>query len=174
MKRWLLEFMYLGLVLTLTFACGEGLDSDNRVNDASTPPEVNDVADAPPGFLEEEVEVEVTVEPTEIATSDLPSETVQCNDQQGAGFDTPEIRYIEMGQTSGTFTFSYQTYSQEDRMIVSYNGTELFDTTCLGTGGTLTETISYSGSTTTITVQIIPNCFGGTGTAWNFTVTCPQ
>jgi hypothetical protein len=99
-----------------------------------------------------------------------------CNSQQVAGGDQPETRTIELGRTSGTFTFTYNTQNIEDRMILRYQGQVLFDTGCVGTGGNRTQTISYSGTTSTLQVEVIPNCRnpGGTGTAWAFTVSCPQ
>ena len=46
-----------------------------------------------------------------------------------------------------------------------------FDTGCVGASGT--QSISYNGASTQISVQVIPNCMGGTGTAWNYSVSCP-
>jgi len=97
----------------------------------------------------------------------------RCNTQTTAGQDTPETHTFEMGQSAGTFRFDYETFGQEDRMLVIYQGGVLFDTGCLGTGGTRTVNITYAGASTQVTVQVIPNCAGGTGTAWNFTVFCP-
>lgn len=99
----------------------------------------------------------------------------QCNEQNVAGGDIPDTRTIELGRTAGTFTFSYDTANIEDRMVVSYQGQPLFDSGCLGTDGTRTQTITYSGASTTITVQVTPNCLtGGSGTFWEFRVSCPQ
>ncbi len=104
------------------------------------------------------------------ATFDL-KPTAPCSSLQVAGADTPEIRTIEMGQTSGTFSFIYETFTQQDRMVVSYEGSVLFDTGCCGCSGT--QSLSYSGTSTEIIVTVTPNCAGGSGTAWNFTVDCP-
>ena len=95
-----------------------------------------------------------------------------CNQQNVSGRDVPETRTIELGRRSGTFTFTYQTYGQPDRMVVSYEGRSLFDTGCVGASGA--QNLSYSGNATTITVQVTPNCRGGSGTAWDFTVSCPR
>lgn len=95
----------------------------------------------------------------------------QCSATQNAGGDTPDTRTIELGKTSGSFAFAYETYSQEDEIIVRYMGSTLFDTGCVGANGT--KTLSYAGTSSQITVQVIPNCKGGTGTAWNYTVSCP-
>jgi hypothetical protein len=97
---------------------------------------------------------------------------VACNSQQVAGGDTPESRTVELGQSSGAFVFEFSTFSQEDRMTVIYEGGVLFDTGCVGTSGS--STLQYGGSSTQVTVNVQPNCAGGTGTAWNFTVNCPM
>ena len=96
----------------------------------------------------------------------------QCDAKQVAGGDTPDTRNIELGKTSGTFDFDYETFSIKDRIIVSYAGTQLLDTGCVGEQ--MTKTLSYSGSSTQVTVQVIPNCDGSTGTQWEYTVHCPQ
>lgn len=98
----------------------------------------------------------------------------QCSSTQNAGGDTPDTRMIELGKPAGTFDFSYETYSQQDQILVKYQGNTLFDTGCVGTNGTKTKTLTYSGSLTQIVVQVIPNCRGGSGTAWNYSVACPK
>lgn len=98
----------------------------------------------------------------------------QCSTQQVAGKDTPETRVIDLGINHGTFRFDYDTQVQKDRITVTYEGTALFDTGCVGTAGTKTQNITYSGSATSVTVTVQPNCAGGTGTAWSFKVYCPQ
>lgn len=98
-----------------------------------------------------------------------------CSVQQTAGGDTPDTRTIELGKTSGTFAFTYETFAQEDRMLIFYqsNPTPIFDSGCVGTNGPRTANITYSGASTSITVQVIPNCRTGTGTFWNYSVACP-
>jgi hypothetical protein len=99
--------------------------------------------------------------------------TSPCSSVQVAGGDAPETHVIEMGQSSGTFSFYYQTYSIPDEMVVSYQGTVLFDTGCVGQENTVD--LTYSGSATTIVVQVTPDCDGSSsGTAWTFTVGCPH
>lgn len=99
------------------------------------------------------------------------SSAAACNSQQVAGQDAPEVRTIELGQTSGSFVFQFETFSQEDRLVVVYEGSPLFDTGCVGASGS--RTLTYSGSSSRVTVAVQPNCAGGSGTAWNFTVNCP-
>lgn len=94
-----------------------------------------------------------------------------CSTQQVAGADTPETRVIDLGKTSGTFKFDYETYSQKDNITVTYAGATLFSTGCVGANGS--QNITFSGSSTFVTVSVQPNCAGGSGTAWNFKVYCP-
>jgi hypothetical protein len=98
-----------------------------------------------------------------------------CNSQQIAGSDIPETRNIELGRTSGTFTFTYDTASIEDRLVVRYQSAILFDTGCVGTNGPRSQSIIYSGTSSTVTVDVTPNCrVPGSGTAWLFVLSCPQ
>jgi hypothetical protein len=94
-----------------------------------------------------------------------------CNSNTHQGGDTPETHNVEMGQPSGTFTFSWDMYTIKDRMIVSYAGTQLYDTGCVSDIGSVS--LSYAGTSTQVTVDVLPNCEGTTGTAWDFTVGCP-
>ena len=97
-----------------------------------------------------------------------------CSAQQVPGGDTPDTRTIELGKTSGTFIFTYETYAQEDQMIVRYQGAPVFTSACVGTRGARKETINFNGTSTSIEVQVIPNCARpGTGTQWYYTVSCP-
>src|SRR5581483_2542220 len=104
-------------------------------------------------------------------TTTLPS-VGRCDEQQVAGGDTADTRNIELGKTSGTATLDYNTFSIKDRIIVSYQGSVLFDTGCVGTSAS--QPINFAGSSTQLTVEVMPNCEGGTtGTAWQYTVHCP-
>ena len=96
-----------------------------------------------------------------------------CSALQNAGADAPDKRTIELGKTSGTFNFTYNTYTQKDRIIVTYqNGVPpLFDTGCVGAMGT--KPLTFNGTDTFITVEVQPNCAGGSGTSWDYSVSCP-
>lgn len=96
----------------------------------------------------------------------------QCNEQQIAGGDIADQRNIEMGQDSGSFNFAYQTYAIRDQIIVSYQGNQLFDTGCVGASDSVS--LTFSGNSSQIRVEVRPNCDGNTsGTAWNYTASCP-
>lgn len=95
-----------------------------------------------------------------------------CNNLQTSGGDVPETHTVELGRSSGSFAFSWDMRSQMDQMTVQYQGQTLFDTGCVA--GTGTQTIPFSGTATSITVLVTPNCqTPGTGTVWSFTVGCP-
>ncbi|MBK6687940.1 MAG: hypothetical protein IPG45_25930 [Deltaproteobacteria bacterium] len=95
-----------------------------------------------------------------------------CGTKTAAGSDMPETHQFDLGQTSGTFELIYDTYFQEDLIRVLYEGTEIFSSGCVGESKMIR--IPYSGSTTTVTVEVEPNCNGGSGTAWEFQVNCPM
>lgn len=95
-----------------------------------------------------------------------------CDEQILPGGDTRETRRVGLGRFSGRFDFSYDTRFQQDQMIVRYEGSTLFNTGCVGTGGWRTQTLSFSGSSSIVEVEVIPNCAGGSGTVWYFQVSC--
>ncbi|MGH7900005.1 MAG: hypothetical protein ACREQQ_18765 [Candidatus Binatia bacterium] len=97
--------------------------------------------------------------------------TIACGTTTVSGGDTPESRIIELGTTSGTFGFSWEMFAVQDQMQVSYEGQPIFDTGCVSDSGQ--SSLTFSGSSTQIRVDVMPNCAGGTSTAWEFTVTCP-
>lgn len=115
----------------------------------------------------------VIIKNNEDESSSDPGVTGQCDQLQTAGSDARETHIIELGKRSGTFLFAYQTYGIEDRMVIRYENRDLFDTGCVGTGSWRERNISYSGKSSTITVEVFPNCRGTSGTLWEFVVNCP-
>lgn len=97
-----------------------------------------------------------------------------CNDVRKAGGDRPEQHIIDIGRSGKTFRFDYQTHSQEDMVIVSQGGRVLFNSGCVGTGSTKTIILKKKAFKPQVTVDIRPNCKGGSGTAWEFKVHCPE
>lgn len=95
----------------------------------------------------------------------------RCNDTQKAGGNAPEVHRIDLGVTSGTFRFDYQTFDIKDQIIISQGGMTIFNTGCVGESRSVQ--VQFSGYTTMIEVRVNPNCAGSSGTAWNFTVHCP-
>jgi hypothetical protein len=96
---------------------------------------------------------------------------VNCSTTQVAGGDAPDTRLVELAKSAGTFQFDFDTQSVPDQIIVSYEGRVLLDTGCVGTSSS--QQLTYSGTSTQVSVQVIPNCTGGTGTAWSYTAHCP-
>jgi hypothetical protein len=95
-----------------------------------------------------------------------------CPGGTAAGGDAPVTRAFELGANQGIFDFRYETYSVKDRILVKYEDGILFDTGCVGANGTVP--LAYSGASSLVVVQVLPNCEGTTGTAWNFSVSCPR
>lgn len=84
----------------------------------------------------------------------------------GAGVTTT---VHELGRTSGTFLFTYDALTIPDRFDVQYQGATLY-TTGGFVSGTGSKSITYSGTSTKVTVVVT----GSTqGTAWNYVVNCP-
>lgn len=96
--------------------------------------------------------------------------TCDTNTFSGESDSTRDV--VEMGVSEGSFDFYYQTYIAKDRILIKYNGAILFDTGCVGAEDTVT--INFSGSSSEIIVETIPNCDGTANTGWMFTVHCPK
>lgn len=79
-----------------------------------------------------------------------------------------------MGTSKGSLKFQYETYSVKDRIIVVYENKNIFDSGCVGTNGLVSTTVSFSGLSSEIRVDVEPNCRGTTGTAWDFITGCPS
>ena len=95
-----------------------------------------------------------------------------CNNFNEAGSSAREVHHVNLGQSFGTFKFSYDTESVPDQILVKQSGRVLFNTGCVGQRGT--ENLTLSGFSNTVTVEVYPNCDGTKSTAWSFTVGCPQ
>ena len=95
-----------------------------------------------------------------------------CNDQQEAGGDAPEVHNINLGTAFGSFVFDYDTYDVKDQIIVTQGGQTILNTGCVGESGSIS--LNLNGFSKTISVRVNPNCGGTSGTKWNFTVHCPR
>jgi hypothetical protein len=94
-----------------------------------------------------------------------------CPGGSEAGGDTPVTLNFELKKNIGSFNFTYDTYVIRDRMIVSYEGTTLYDTGCVGASASVL--LDYAGKETFVTVEVQPDCAGETDTAWDFMIACP-
>jgi len=100
----------------------------------------------------------------------------QCNaGSTVAGADTPVSRRFDMGSTSATFTFNYETYTLKDQIRIWNDEVLIFDSGCVGTQGERVTTVSFSSQSQVIRVDVQPDCECPTctGTAWYFRVSCP-
>lgn len=102
-----------------------------------------------------------------------PARSEVCNHVVEHGANEPEVLRVNLGKTSGTFQFGYQTYTVKDRITVAYENKIIFDSGCVGTKGKKTVPLSYSGQSDSITVRAEPNCDGSSSTKWYFEVSCP-
>ncbi|MHB8647719.1 MAG: hypothetical protein ACYDAR_18210 [Thermomicrobiales bacterium] len=83
----------------------------------------------------------------------------------GAGVTT---NVHELGRTSGRFVFSWDAFAIPDKYDIFYQGVLLFSTGFVSFTGT--QTITYSGTSTRVTVVVTgSNAF----TAWTYVVNCP-
>ena len=94
-----------------------------------------------------------------------------CNEAQTAGGDTPESRTFDVGTNCADLTLAYDTVSVEDAITVSYEGAVVAQTGCVGASASLSFNIC--GTSTEVLGEVVPNCAGGSGTAWSFTLQCP-
>ncbi|MDB4584256.1 hypothetical protein N9164_13980 [Draconibacterium sp.] len=95
-----------------------------------------------------------------------------CNDQQQAGGDAPEVHTIDLGQSYGSFVLDYEVYSVKDQIIVTQSGQIIFNSGCIS--GSNSVSLNLNGFSSQVTVRVNPNCDGSSGTKWNFTVHCPN
>ncbi len=102
-----------------------------------------------------------------------PARSETCSGVVEEGANEPEVLNVELGKTSGTFQFEYETYNVKDRVIVAYENRIIFDSGCVGTDGWKSVSLSYSGQSTQITIRVEPNCAGDSSTKWKFKVGCP-
>ncbi len=95
----------------------------------------------------------------------------------GAGASTggatvPPVTSVEMGATSGTFDFRYETRNAHDQIEVFYEGKSLFNSGCVGESREMALNFG-PGESTSVDVVVTPNCAGTPMTSWLFEVGCP-
>ena len=92
-----------------------------------------------------------------------------CNSSTVSGGQGVTVTTHELGQTSGTFAFTYNAQIQPDLFEIFYEGSLIF-TTGGPVPGSATRTVTYSGTSTQIVVRVTgPE----TGTLWSYVVGCP-
>ena len=97
--------------------------------------------------------------------------TQACNAVVNSGGEAPESISVDLGKSSGSFDFEWNMYDVPDGMAIMYEGKTLFDTGCVSEDGS--KLISFSGTSTTIMVNVNSDCTNQGSTSWDFTVNCP-
>lgn len=97
-----------------------------------------------------------------------------CNDVRKAGANNPERHVIDLGTKGRKFLFEFETYTEEDMIIVSQGGRTLFNSGCVGTKGRRVVQLKKGMFSSEIVVDVRPNCNNGTSTQWEFMVHCPK
>jgi hypothetical protein len=98
-----------------------------------------------------------------------------CQARSLRGGDVATAATLDLGRPAGSFLFTYDTGAQSaDRILVRYEGHVLFDTGCVRTSRPETRSLGYTGSSSQISVQVMPNCQGGTGSTWAVDVACAR
>lgn len=96
-----------------------------------------------------------------------------CNEDGTSGGKEININYYEMGQSSGSFQFDYDTEGVPDEITIydgqGTDGKVIFYYPCGGTHTTRTQIVNFNQSI--ITVKVV-GC--SDGTHWSYYVHCPQ
>lgn len=127
------------------------------------------------------------------AVTTVDEDVVACDESTASGGAGVTTTIHELGQSSGTFDFSYNAYAVPDRFQVFYEGSlihdevigtlansssyaSLFDPSGIfhGTGSVdavsgKSVSLSYAGTSTQVTVIVS----GPGGTVWDYIVSCP-
>lgn len=97
-----------------------------------------------------------------------------CGSVAESGGEEGVVKPVNMGQTSGAFLFEYNTYSAWDRITI-YNGMKPQGRPIFryvgGTGETVLKKVKFNSSDGYISVVVKGI---QSGTAWEFTVYCPE
>jgi hypothetical protein len=115
-----------------------------------------------------------------------------CDQVVTFGANTAATYEINMHQTQGRSRLSVNTVVAADNIVLSQDGTQILETGCIGTknlrdgcvkddqdrewcctNGVCSVDFTFSGSSTKLTVDIMPNCAGTSDTLWGFYLHCP-
>lgn len=91
-----------------------------------------------------------------------------CNSTTNSGGFGVTTNVHNLGKSSGSFTFSWNTLSIPDAIVVTYEGRTLLSTGRVS--GTGSRVLSFSGKSKSITVTVTGD---STGTSWSYVVGCP-
>jgi hypothetical protein len=119
-----------------------------------------------------------------------------CNSTVHAGTTAPETHVIQLGKTSGVVRFLFKSFEIPDAFTLRYQGIDLIPRLCTSTTSHDTtmipaacnlmtgfccdgvdqcwKDVRYSGTESSMTVIIEPNCdIPDDRTKWEFLLTCP-
>ena len=95
----------------------------------------------------------------------------QCNTLYDDGGDEPEQYTVTLPSGfGGGYSFWSEHFSVKDRMIVFFNGSNIYDTGCTGEEREISLSGVYGGGQVRIVVE--PNCDGTSGTSWKLELKC--
>lgn len=106
-----------------------------------------------------------------------PPAVQQCNQSTQSGHDGITDTIHKLGRRGpATFQLSYETYNVPDRIVVSYQGRQVYDTGFVGDNnspgqGTGSVRMSIPAGTSD---SVLVRVYGGTRTDWDYTVGCPN
>lgn len=106
-----------------------------------------------------------------------PPQVQQCNASTQSGEDGITDTIHKLGRRGpATFQLSYETYDVPDRIVVSYQGRQVYDTGYVGDAnragqGTGSVRVSIPAGTAD---SVLVRVYGGTDTLWDYTVSCPS
>jgi hypothetical protein len=79
---------------------------------------------------------------------------------------------VNTGNIGFDVSVTFVAYFQADRFLIQ----GIYDTGCIGgqagQPSSVTSTVTIPPNTQNVTLQVIPNCLGGSGTIWDLSITC--
>jgi hypothetical protein len=103
--------------------------------------------------------------------------SLACGSSTGyfSGDLLPTAHWVNLGATSGTVSFYFNTNSLADRVLVSTGNTVIYDSGCNVTSGWVN--IPYNNANSRLRVQTLPDCGDARdpeGSYWDWSMSCPQ
>jgi YD repeat-containing protein len=112
-----------------------------------------------------------------LTTTGCPGDICSANVGNGNGGDAAFSATFAPLQVTGSLTFNFDPQTVPDQLLVGKSTVSnptvinVINTGCVGGTGVVTRSANFVAGDI-ITVQVVPNCNGTTGTAWSFTSSC--
>jgi hypothetical protein len=107
--------------------------------------------------------------------SSIESDDDPCNILiQKVGDDEPYSKTFDISSYE-TFVLQtrFKTYYLKDQLIIKEDGVTVYNSGCVSTGNAfLVNYVEISGSASTLTIEVVPNCEGTVGTVWVLETLC--